>query len=163
MNSPTIDRVIRPMEAEDLPAVLRIDRLSFPTPWPERTYRYELGENPSAHLYVSEVVEDGLRRVVGYLGYWLIVDEMHISTLAVDPVYRRRGIAENLLRAALDRAADDGAELATLEVRLSNHAALELYRKHGFEVVGRRPRYYRDNGEDALLMTRRGLTAWTTP
>jgi len=162
MNSPTIDRVIRPMEAEDLPEVLRIDRLSFPTPWPERTYRYEIAENPSAHLYVAEVIEDGRNRVIGYVGYWLIVDEMHISTLAVDPAYRRKGIAEGLLRAALERAADNGAELATLEVRVSNDAALELYRKHAFEVVGRRPRYYRDNGEDALLMTRRGLTARST-
>ncbi len=162
MNSPTIDRVIRPMEAEDLPEVLRIDRLSFPTPWPERTYRYELAENPSAHLYVAEAVEDGRRAVIGYVGFWLIVDEMHISTLAVDPTYRRRGIGEHLLRAALERAADQGAELATLEVRVSNDAALKLYRKHAFEVVGRRPRYYQDNGEDALLMTRRGLAARTT-
>ncbi|HEX9681017.1 MAG TPA: GNAT family N-acetyltransferase, partial [Anaerolineales bacterium] len=80
----------------------------------------------------------------------------------VDPAYRRKGIGERLLRAALECAADQGAELATLEVRASNDAALELYRKHAFEVVGRRPRYYRDNGEDALLMTRRGLTARST-
>lgn len=163
MNSPTVDRLVRPMETEDLAEVLRIDRLSFPTPWPERTYRYELDENLSAHLFVAEIEEGGRRRVVGYVGYWVIVDEMHISTLAVDPEYRRRGIGEQLLRAALDHAVDQGAGLATLEVRVSNGAAVELYRKHAFEVVGRRPRYYRDNGEDAFLMTRRGLTGRGEP
>ena len=157
MSSPAVDRTIRPMQMEDLPAVLRIDRLSFATPWSERTYRYELSENPTSRLLVAEEMGPQAPRVVGYLGYWLIVDEMRISTLAVDPEERRKGLAGRLLVTAMEGAAQAGAEVATLEVRESNMAAIQLYRSHAYEIVGRRPRYYRDNGEDALLMTRRGL------
>jgi len=157
MSSPAVERTIRPMRAEDLTSVLRIDRLSFATPWSERTYRYELSENPTSRLLVAEEMGPQAHRVVGYLGYWLIVDEMHISTLAVDPEERRKGLGGHLLRTAMKGAADAGAEVATLEVRESNLAGIQLYRGHGYEIVGRRPRYYRDNGEDALLMTRRGL------
>jgi ribosomal-protein-alanine N-acetyltransferase len=157
MSAPAVDRTIRPMQVEDLPAVLRIDRLSFATPWSERTYRYELSENPTSRLLVAEEMGADARRVVGYLGYWLIVDEMHISTFAVDPGDRRKGLGAHLLRTAMEQAAEGGAVVATLEVRESNLAAIQLYRRHAYEIVGRRPRYYRDNGEDALLMTRRGL------
>ncbi|MEX0788239.1 MAG: ribosomal protein S18-alanine N-acetyltransferase [Anaerolineales bacterium] len=157
MSSPAVDRTIRPMLVDDLPAVLRIDRLSFATPWSERTYRYELFENPTSSLLVAEELGPPADRVVGYIGYWLIVDEMHISTLAVDPANRRKGLGGRLLRTAMEEAAEAGAEVATLEVRESNVDAIQLYRSHTYEIVGRRPRYYRDNGEDALLMTRRGL------
>ena len=86
-------------------------------------------------------------------GMWLMVDEAHIITFAVHPIWRRQRIGERLLLALLDLAEDAGANEATLEVRLSNLAARRLYEKFGFRPVGLRPRYYSDNGEDALIMT----------
>ncbi len=149
---------VRGMSLEDVPTVMEIDRLSFPVPWPERSYRYELTENRAATMLVAEHVEN--RSVVGYLGFWLIADEAHISTLAVHPLHRRRGIGEQLLREALQMAIAKGAEIVTLEVRASNQAALELYEKFDFEVVGKRAGYYRDNREDAVLMTLRDTWRW---
>ena len=92
-------------------------------------------------------------RVVGYAGIWLMVDEAHVTTFAVDPAWRRRGVGERLLIAVLDLAMERGAREATLEVRLSNLAARRLYEKYGFRPVGIRPRYYSDDNEDALIMT----------
>lgn len=138
------------MTLDDLPAVTEIDRVSFPVPWPERSYRFEIDHNPSARLFVAENLE---REVVGFLGYWLIADEVHISTFAVHPRHRMRHIGEKILLSALAGARGEGAEIATLEVRVSNRPAIRLYQKLGFEAVGRRVGYYRDNGEDALLMT----------
>lgn len=147
----TIERVtIREMTLEDLPAVTEIDRLSFPVPWPERSYRFEITHNPSAQLFVAE---NSRGEVVGFLGYWLIADEVHVSTFAVHPTHRTRHIGERMMLAALAAARRQGAELATLEVRQSNQPAIRLYEKLGFESVGRRNGYYRDNGEDAILMT----------
>ncbi|MFQ5932902.1 MAG: ribosomal protein S18-alanine N-acetyltransferase [Nitrospiraceae bacterium] len=146
--------LIREMTLEDIPAVLEIDRVSFSNPWPERSYRYELTDNPAAQLYVAKL-DDGA--VIAYLGYWLIGDEVHISTFAVQPEFRMQGIGEDLLRFALSAAAENGARVATLEVRESNDAAIRLYEKQGFEVVGSRQGYYRDNNEDAILMTLNGI------
>ncbi|MEW6566763.1 MAG: ribosomal protein S18-alanine N-acetyltransferase [Chloroflexota bacterium] len=157
MSALTAEVVIRPMTLDDLPDVLQIDRLSFPLPWPERSYRFELTENPSSTLLVATRLEDGQTRIAGYIGFWLIIDEAHISTLAVHPRFRRLGIGSDLLDAALDRAARQGADVVTLEVRVSNQAAVNLYHRFGFKVVGRREKYYRDNDEDALLMTLTGL------
>ncbi len=157
MNARITEVVIRPMTLDDLPQVLDIDRLSFPIPWPERSYRFELSENPSSTLLVATRHEAGQTYLAGYIGYWLIVDEAHISTLAVHPRFRRQGIGSGLLEAALERAALKGADFATLEVRVSNQAAIDLYHRFGFHEVGRRSKYYRDNDEDALLMTLTGL------
>jgi ribosomal-protein-alanine N-acetyltransferase len=154
-----LQATVRSMTVDDLPAVLDIDRLSFALPWPEHSFRFELTENEAARLLVAEVGWPGGRRLAGYLGYWLLVDEMHISTLAVHPDLRGRGLGERLLMAGLDQARRQGAGMATLEVRPSNEAAVALYRKHGFEVVGRRRGYYRDNNEDALLMTLNDLAS----
>ncbi len=159
MSAAILQATVRGMTVDDLPAVLEIDRLSFALPWPERSFRFELTENDVAHLLVAEVAWSGRTRLAGYLGYWLLVDEMHISTLAVHPDLRGQGLGERLLLAALDQARRQGAELATLEVRPSNGAAVTLYRKYGFELVGRRRAYYRDNDEDALLMTLTGLSS----
>lgn len=150
---------IRSMILEDLPTVLMIDRLSFPIPWSERSYRYELQQNPAAHLLVAEMIENGSSVLVGYIGYWFLIDEIHISTFAVHPEHRRGGIGKKLLKAALMRGIGLGASIATLEVRTSNHAAVDLYRGFGFEIVGRRRNYYRDNKEDAWLMTLEDLDA----
>jgi ribosomal-protein-alanine N-acetyltransferase len=138
------------MTLEDIPAVLEIDRASFSNPWPERSYRYELTENRAAQLFVAKL-DDGT--VIAFLGYWLIGDEAHISTFAVQPEFRMQGIGEGLLKNALAVAAGKGARVATLEVRESNDSALRLYEKLGFEVVGNLDSYYRDSDEDAILMT----------
>jgi ribosomal-protein-alanine N-acetyltransferase len=140
---------IRAMGLDDIPQVMEIDRLSFPLPWSENSFRKELAENEHAYFFVAEA-QGG---IVGFAGYWYIVDECHISTLAVHPAQRGQGIGDLLLAAALRHALALGAALATLEVRESNVAAQTLYRKYGFEVAGRRRRYYRNNDEDALLMT----------
>lgn len=157
MNARLTEVVIRPMTLDDLPEVLEIDRLSFALPWPERSYRFELSENSSSTLLVATRQEAGQTSLAGYVGYWLVVDEVHISTLAVHPRFRRQGIGSQLLAAALERAVRQGADFATLEVRVSNQAAIDLYHRFGFHVVGRRAKYYRDNDEDALLMTLTGL------
>jgi [ribosomal protein S18]-alanine N-acetyltransferase len=150
--------IIRSMRDEDIPKVQEIDRLSFTIPWPLSAYKYELHENSASLLWVAEA--DGLypqTNVVGMIVVWLIVDEAHIATLAVLPEYRGRDIAKRLLLTALRTAIQKGLKIATLEVRSNNDAAINLYTAFGFEVVGIRPRYYRDNHEDALIMTLHGL------
>jgi ribosomal-protein-alanine N-acetyltransferase len=145
---------IRSMCLDDLEQVQAIDRASFSLPWPESAFRYELLENPRSLLWVAEVNGQGdLSIVVGVIVVWMVLDEAHIATLAVRPDYRRRGIGERLLATALVGAALGGAQMATLEVRANNSAAQALYERFRFEVVGRRVHYYRDNNEDAILMT----------
>jgi ribosomal-protein-alanine N-acetyltransferase len=97
--------------------------------------------------------------IVGYGGLWLSADEAHVTTIAVDPAHRRRGVGELLLNGLIDQAYELGAAMITLEVRVSNDAAQRLYLKYGFTVVGARRRYYTDNGEDALLMSIEALNA----
>jgi ribosomal-protein-alanine N-acetyltransferase len=141
--------VLRKMMLEDVPAVHAIDVGSFTLPWPERSLRFEVSENPAARCWVAEL--EG--QVVGMLVLWLIVDEAHIATLAIQPDYRRQGLAKQLLVEALRTAYQEGARQALLEVRAGNEAAQAMYRTFGFEEVGRRAKYYKDNGEDAILMT----------
>jgi len=140
---------LRPMTLEDVPTVAELDRISFSLPWPERSFRFELTENESSICWVAEA--DG--RIIGMLVMWVILDEAHIATVAIHPDYRRQGIGEHFLREMLKAARDEGAVRATLEVRVGNVAAQEMYRKFGFETVGTRPRYYKDNNEDAILLT----------
>jgi len=145
---------IRPMLANDLERVHDIDCLSFSVPWPPSSYRFELFENPASRLWVAEAhMPDGKTDVVGMIVVWLIVDEAHIATLAVHPEYRGRSIGRKLLYVAVRECIAWGARMATLEVRESNIAAQALYRDFGFDLVGRRPHYYIDNNEDALIMT----------
>jgi ribosomal-protein-alanine N-acetyltransferase len=141
---------IRKMTLQDVPAVSQIDRMSFSLPWPEHSFQYEVAENRVARCWVAET-ED--RRIAAMIVSWIIVDEMHIATIATHPDFRRQGIGEQILRDALQDGRDAGAHLAFLEVRASNEGAQAMYRKFGFTVSGRRARYYRDNGEDAILMT----------
>ena len=145
---------LRPLTVADLPTVLAIEQHSFPTPTKEATYRYELLENQLAQ-YRGLVMYSGSERerLVGYAGTWLLVDEVHISIIAVDPALRRQGLGELLLLDLLYMAVTQEAALVTLEVREGNLAAQQLYSKYGFAVVGRRRGYYRDTGEDAVLMT----------
>ncbi len=149
----------RPMQLHDVAVVAEIDRVSFPTPWSETTYRQELRTNIAAYLYVAvdSAMAELDSQIVGYIGFWFIADEAHISTIAVHPDRRRQGLGRLILDYALDQARTLGAHLVTLEVRESNQAAIHLYEQFGFEVRGRRPGYYRDTDEDALIMFKDGL------
>jgi [ribosomal protein S18]-alanine N-acetyltransferase len=146
---PPVKVLIEPMRLGDLEAVHRIELASFSSPWPANAYRSELETNRLASYLVARI--DG--EVIAYGGMWLMVDEAHITTFAVHPSWRRQRIGERLLLAFLDLAIARQAREATLEVRLSNISARRLYEKYGFRPVGLRPRYYSDNGEDALIMT----------
>lgn len=142
------------MKMDDLPAVVEIDQMSFSLPWPQNSFRHEISANRSARCLVAETEE---HRVAAMIVSWIVVDEMHIATFATHRDFRRQGIGSLLLTEALADARTRGARSAFLEVRAGNLAAQEMYRKFGFEITGRRPSYYRDNGEDAILMTLKGL------
>jgi ribosomal-protein-alanine N-acetyltransferase len=143
------------MTVDDLRAVHAIERVSFHVPWPDDAYRNEILTNRLASYVVARAGDE----VVGFGGLWVMVDEAHITTFAVDPRWRRRGVGEWMLLGLLDRAVERRAREATLEVRLSNMPARRLYEKYGFRPVGIRPRYYSDNGEDALIMTTDALAS----
>ena len=145
--------MIRKMTLEDIEQVIAIDRVSFSLPWPERSFRFELTDNPASRCWVAEA--DG--KLAGMIVVWLIVDEVHVATIATHPDFRRQGIAKNLLSHALQHLSTEGAQSSFLEVRASNLAAQEMYRKFGYEESGVRRRYYRDNDEDAILMSLESL------
>lgn len=170
MSDGRIPYVVEPMQMEDIEQVMAIERVSFPLPWSLNTYRHELLENmhshyivvrqdtppaPPASLWARWFGGNQPRRapVLGYGGFWLVVDEAHISTIATATAWRRRGLGELLLLTMIERGLELGAQLVTLEVRVSNIIAQNLYRKYGFETIGRRKHYYRDNGEDAFIMS----------
>jgi ribosomal-protein-alanine N-acetyltransferase len=144
---------LRPMAVADIPAVLAIDRASFPSPAPEQMFVNELTDNPLAHYQVLARDEEAGESIVGFAGFWLIAGEIHISTIAVVPAERGRGRGEWLLLNLLLLACALDPLLVTLEVRRGNSVAQALYAKYRFEEVGLRRRYYRDTGEDALLLT----------
>ncbi|MFA5536750.1 MAG: ribosomal protein S18-alanine N-acetyltransferase, partial [Bacillota bacterium] len=131
-----------------LTQVLQIEQVSFPTPWSKDTYLNEIKYNQLAHYYVCLLDNE----VIGYAGMWLIIDEAHITTIAVNPAFRGKQFGKLLLAELLARAAILGADKATLEVRPSNQAAQNLYKEMGFVVAGSRKQYYTDTGEDAIIM-----------
>jgi len=139
---------IEPMTLGDLPAVLRIEGRSFATSWPANAFANEIRDNKLAHYFVGRVDE----RVVAYGGIWVILEDSHITTIAVEPTYRGRRFGEAMLLKLLDEAIARGASWITLEVRESNDVAQKLYRKYGFTTVSTRRGYYSDNGENALVM-----------
>jgi ribosomal-protein-alanine N-acetyltransferase len=179
-----IDRMTMP----DVPRVVEIERLAYPSTWPPSAYRKELQDNRWAHYIVlrdKRIIEEyeasvqdldkprknrlfplsllpnrsaitaaspELASIIGFAGLWLMVDEAHITTIAMHPDFRRLGLGEFLLVALIDISYNIGAKWVTLEVRVSNHTAQNLYRKYGFREAGLRHRYYSDNQEDALIM-----------
>jgi len=142
------------MILEDIPQVHEIDVLSFALPWPEKSYQFELVENPATLALVAELVPSAAKpRVIGMAVVWIVVDEAHIATIAIHPEFHGFGYGKSLLAEALVQAIQRGAILATLEVRENNLLAQQMYIKFGFTIVGRRFHYYKDNNEDAVLMT----------
>jgi [ribosomal protein S18]-alanine N-acetyltransferase len=138
---------IRPMRKTDLPAILEMETLCFSIPWTKNMFHEEL-ENEQARYLVG--ICDG--QVAGYVGYWAILDEGHITNVAVHPMMRRRGIAKAMLHQLIQMAGAEGIHSLTLEVRKGNAAAIALYESFGFQTAGVRKKYYDDNGEDALIL-----------
>ena len=136
------------MRAGDLDAVTAIEAATFARPWSRESFQQELERNVAARYLVAE--ENG--RVVGYAGAWVILDESHITNIAVAEDARGRGIGRKLTEALMRYISNLGAAYATLEVRVSNERAQNLYKSLGFVSVGKRKRYYEDNQEDAFLM-----------
>lgn len=139
------------MRVDDLDEVLAIERASFTMPWSRGAFVYEIERNRVARCLVMR--EGGL--VVGYVCLWEIVDELHVTNIAVHPDHRRRGLGRHLLALVLQDAARRALRVVGLEVRPSNTEARALYESFGFRVVGRRRGYYYDTGEDALVMEAR--------
>ena len=175
------------MTMSDVPRVVEIERLAYPSTWPPSAYRKELQDNRWAHYIVlrdKQITQEGvpvpatdsekprrffplsflpgrttatvsspdLTAIVGFAGLWLMVDEAHVTTIAMHPSFRRRGLGEYMLASLIEIAYDIGAKWVTLEVRVTNYNAQNLYRKYGFREAGLRHRYYSDNQEDALIM-----------
>jgi ribosomal-protein-alanine N-acetyltransferase len=176
------------MTMSDVPRVIEIERLAYPSTWPPSAYRKELQDNRWAHYIVlrdKHIFEEqaavipepekvrknrpfplsllpgrpaaivpppDLASIIGFAGLWLMVDEAHITTIAMHPEHRGQGLGEFMLMSLIDISYDIGAKWVTLEVRVSNYTAQNLYRKYGFRVEGVRHRYYSDNQEDALIM-----------
>lgn len=161
---------LRYMNVQDIPQVVAIDRLSFDLPWSERSYIYEINEANYSHMVVLEKNFEPERprgwlrwmprlngrhsgtRIVGYGGLWNIMAEAHISTIAVHPDFRGRGWGEVLLAGMVQRSITLQAGFVVLEVRVSNTSAQSLYRKYDFQTVTVKPKYYRNNNEDAYDM-----------
>jgi ribosomal-protein-alanine N-acetyltransferase len=179
--------VIRPMQYEDIPQVAQIDREAFPGEWVFRSqaaYKRDLA-NPSVRYIVAcnkrdvsepegQTVQElpwfkrlfhyerhlnVAENIVGFSGFWMMMGEAHIIAIGVRDSYRRLGIGEGLLIATIELAQIVNANVVTLEVRASNEIAQELYKKYGFRVVGRRPRYYSSDGEDATIMSTDNITS----
>ncbi|WP_027365381.1 ribosomal protein S18-alanine N-acetyltransferase [Desulfotruncus alcoholivorax] len=137
------------MMEEHLDQVLLIENISFPTPWSKNAFDYELNYNDFAHYIVAL---NGNDQVIGYAGVWVILDEGHITNIAIHPGWRGTGLGFALMQELISRAALLGVERFTLEVRPSNKPARALYQKLGFVEKGRRKQYYTDTKEDAIIM-----------
>jgi ribosomal-protein-alanine N-acetyltransferase len=142
---------IREAGLTDINSVVAIEKESFPTPWSRWIFLSELTQS-LGHFLVTGPSPPQPWQLWGYIIYWLVADEMHLLNLAVHPEKRCRGVARFLLQEALRRSRALGAKVAWLEVRPSNTPALALYASFGFKEVGRRPRYYEDTQEDAILL-----------
>lgn len=136
------------MRDEDIDQILIVEHECFTLPWSREAFYNELNHNQYA-VYV--VLEDA-GRIIGYGGVWVVLDEAHITNIAILPEYRGRKLGEALLKKVMEISKAKGAETATLEVRVSNTAARSLYKKLGFQEGGIRKRYYTDNQEDGIVM-----------
>ncbi len=178
--------LVRQMTMDDVPRVMEIERQSFPAGWPQTLYQRELQQNRQARYLVVERSPDdersapaepprwlrlarrlaggappaaGRPMIVGFIGVWFMAGESHVVTIAVDPNHRRRGIGELLILSSIDLSLAHDQGFMSLECRVSNTGAQALYEKYGFHRTGVRPRYYSDDGEDAVIMTTESLTS----
>lgn len=142
--------IIRKAEEKDVPKIAELEKICFNDPWSEESVRYDVSKNKLSFYLVAEI--DGY--VAGYMGIWNILDEGHITNVAVDPRYRRRHIASAMIEIMLEVTGESGIKRHTLEVRTGNDKAIALYKKYGFDITAVRPGYYEDNGENAFIMWR---------
>jgi len=142
-----LEIIFAPMGKKHINDILQIEKASFPTPWAKTSFLQELQNDLAVY---TVVLSKG--KVIGYAGMWLILDEAHITNVAVHPEYRQLGIGRLLMQQMFLRAAVLGAARMTLEVRVSNEPACLLYTSLGFSQEGRRKGYYTDTNEDALIM-----------
>jgi [ribosomal protein S18]-alanine N-acetyltransferase len=140
---------IRRMRRTDAAAVAALDILCFACPWSVESFEYEAADNPLAY-YLVAVTEDG--SIAGYAGIWHILNEGHITNVAVRPDMRGRGLGDKIISELLTCSSVAGVVKFTLEVRVSNASAINVYKKFGFVEAGFRKSYYEDNGEDAIIM-----------
>lgn len=147
MDIQTVPVIVEPMREGDVASVRRIEGTSFSTTWPDEAFLNELKTNRSAHYLVARQGEE----VLGYAGVWLVLDEAHITAIAVDPDRRGGGLGKKLLYHLLVSCQQLGARWATLEVRVDNEVALNMYRRFGFARIGLRKGYY-ESGHDAVIM-----------
>lgn len=140
--------LIRDMIEKDIEDVLEIEKTSFSTPWSKEAFTLEITKNNLARYIVAEVEKE----VVAYGGIWFIIDEGHITNIAVHEKYRGLGIGNKIVEGLIYRCIDRDIRAMTLEVRKSNEVAKSLYKKYGFKECGIRPGYYSDDNEDAIIM-----------
>ena len=140
--------MIQRMEVDDLDRILDLERLCFSSPWSKDDFLYELNENPFGYYVVLKELD----KILAYLGLWMDEDRAQITTIGVDPEHRGKGYAKTLMVHMLDVCSSKGVKIYSLEVRVSNQAAISLYQRFGFIQVGLRKAYYQDNHEDAYLM-----------
>jgi ribosomal-protein-alanine N-acetyltransferase len=168
MDSNALPFCIEAMTVSDIEAVVALERMAYRMYWPRKAYAYELTQNELSHYFILRLSEpqpilkrlatESEQGLIGLGGFWLVVDEIHVSTLAIHPGWRRQGLGEWMLIALLEAGQRLNGTFATLEVRPSNHAARSLYQKYNFQEVGRRSNYYTDSGEDALILTTPAIT-----
>ncbi len=137
------------MQPGDIHQAFEVDVISSVLHWPESSFEFEVNRNDASRPWIAA---DSDGNVIGFLIFWLIVDEAHLSNFGIHPNFRRQGIGEKLLTNALIHLWDEGARISFLEVRAGNIPAKSLYEKIGYQYVGVRKKYYQDNHEDALLM-----------
>lgn len=142
--------LIRTMKDKDINEIMKIESVSFGSHhWTKESFRSEI-RNSTGNYYV--LIDNDRGKLVGYAGFWLIMEECHVTTIAVHPDYRRKSLGELLLQHLIAKSKACGAKWMTLEVRSSNLGAQNLYYKYGFSSLGLRRKYYQDNNEDALIM-----------
>jgi len=139
--------IIRGMLPKDIDQIMNIERICFSLPWSKASFENEL-RNELAYYQVAEISGN----IVAYMGMWRIIDECHITNVAVLPEYRNKGIASMLIEKMIEICRCSEISFMTLEVRVSNTPAINLYTKYGFFAVGKRPNYYIKPVEDALIM-----------
>jgi ribosomal-protein-alanine acetyltransferase len=140
--------IVRPLHIDDLEVILEIERVSFATPWSLAAFKAELRDNEYARYSCLEL--EG--QVIGYMGLWFILDEGHITNIAITPNHQGQHWGEFLMRSVMEKMVEQGMERMTLEVRVSNSPAQSLYKRLGFAIAGVRKGYYADTGEDAMIM-----------
>ncbi len=143
------------MRREDIDQVLAIEKVSFPSPWGRKTFESELENSNARNIVAKEKKADGGDLVVAYVCFWFVADEIHIINIAVSLEYRGQGIGTKLLQEVFSEGRKKQCKVAVLEAHPSNQKAILFYRRSGFKVVGRRPGYYSETGENALIMSKK--------